>query len=147
MWRAKWAGAGLAAAASGGLACASRASGGPEQLVIGSPSPPLEERVGERRSLTILDAAVCGDVPAGCRTHRSGVLAENDDLLSLPLSSKGGEGNSAAARGLAASFGPTRVAGDAFVALMVLHPPRRRRARKTVVRPPWAVRHADALSG
>jgi hypothetical protein len=34
-----------------------------------------------------------GDIPAGCRTHISGVSAKNDDLLSLPLSSKGGEGN------------------------------------------------------
>ena len=32
-------------------------------------------------------------MPAGCHTNRLGALAENDDLLSLPLSSKGGEGN------------------------------------------------------
>ncbi len=32
-------------------------------------------------------------MPAGCRTNRSGALAENEDLLSLPLSSRGGEGN------------------------------------------------------
>ena len=38
-----------------------------------------------------------GDTLAGCRTNRSGLLAENDDLLSLPLSSKGGEGKGAAA--------------------------------------------------
>ena len=38
--------------------------------------------------MTILDAAVRGDVPADCPTNRSSVLAENDDLLS----SKGGEG-------------------------------------------------------
>jgi hypothetical protein len=145
MWWAKRAGARLAAAASGGLACTLQASGGPEQLAIGSPAPPLEERVGERRFLTILDAAVCGDVPAGCRTNRSGVLAENDDLLSLALSSKGGEGNGAGARGLAASFGAKRVAAGVFVAFMVLHPPRRRRARKTVVRSRRAVRHADTL--
>jgi len=48
----------------------------------------LEERVGERRPVTIPDAAVRGDIPAGCRANISGVLAENDDLLSLPLSSK-----------------------------------------------------------
>jgi putative protease len=63
----------------------------------GSPSPPLEERVGERRPVTTLDAAVRGDIPAGCRTNISGGLLENNDLLSLPLSSKGGEGNNAAA--------------------------------------------------
>jgi hypothetical protein len=63
----------------------------------GSPSPPLEERVGERRPFTILDAAARGNIPAGYRTSIPGVLAENDDLLSLPLSSKGGEGNRAAA--------------------------------------------------
>jgi hypothetical protein len=45
----------------------------------------------------MLEAAVRGDIPAGCRTHISGGLAENDGLLSLPLSSKGGEGNGAAA--------------------------------------------------
>jgi hypothetical protein len=55
----------------------------------------LEERVGERRAATLLEAAVGGDIPAGCRTNTSGVLAENDDLLSLPLSSKGGEGKGA----------------------------------------------------
>jgi hypothetical protein len=37
----------------------------------------LEERVGERRPITLLDAAVRGDIPAGCRTNISGVLAEN----------------------------------------------------------------------
>jgi hypothetical protein len=55
----------------------------------------LEERAGERRP--ILDSAVPGDIPAGCRNHISGVPVEDDDLLSLPLSSKGGEGNGAAA--------------------------------------------------
>jgi len=57
----------------------------------------LEERVGERRPVRIVDAAVRNDSPAGCPTRISGVVAENDDLLSLALSSKGGEGNSAAA--------------------------------------------------
>jgi len=64
--------------------------------LAGSPSPPLEERAGERRP-TPLDAAVRGGVPAGSRTNASGVPAENNNLLSLPLSSKGGEGNGAAA--------------------------------------------------
>jgi glycosyltransferase involved in cell wall biosynthesis len=71
-------------------------SGGPEQRVSGSPSPPLEERVGERRPFNILNGAVSGDIPTGCRTNLPAVPAENDDLLSLPLSSKGGEGNAAA---------------------------------------------------
>jgi hypothetical protein len=44
----------------------------------------LEEKVGERRPFTMLDVTVPGDIPAGCRTNISGVLAENDDLLSLP---------------------------------------------------------------
>jgi hypothetical protein len=57
----------------------------------------LEERAGERRPLTILGAAVGGDISAGCRTDISGGLGENDDLLSLSLSSKGGEGNGAGA--------------------------------------------------
>ena len=35
-------------------------------------------------------------MPAGCRTNISGGLNEHDDLLSLSLSSKGGEGNGAA---------------------------------------------------
>jgi len=55
----------------------------------------LEERVGEGRPATVLDAAV------GARFQRvaadiPGLTAENDGLLSLPLSSKGGEGNGAA---------------------------------------------------
>jgi len=45
----------------------------------------------------MLEVAVRGDLPAGCRNNISGVLGENDGLLSLPLSSKGGEGNGAAA--------------------------------------------------
>ena len=53
--------------------------------------------MGERRPVTILDAAVRGDLPTGCRTNLSGVRAENNDLLSLPLSSKRGEGTGAAA--------------------------------------------------
>jgi hypothetical protein len=40
----------------------------------------------------MLDAVVWGDIPAGCGTNLSGMLAENDGLLSLSLSSKGGEG-------------------------------------------------------
>jgi len=57
----------------------------------------LEERAGERRLVTILDTAVRGDMPVGCRTHISCLPDENNALLSLPLSSKGGEGNGAAA--------------------------------------------------
>jgi hypothetical protein len=44
----------------------------------------LEERAGERRPFTILDAVIRGDIPAGCSTNISGVPAETDDLLSLP---------------------------------------------------------------
>jgi len=44
----------------------------------------LEERIGERRPITILDAVVRGDIPAGCRNNLSGGLAENDNLRSLP---------------------------------------------------------------
>jgi hypothetical protein len=57
----------------------------------------LEERAGERRPIILLDAAARGDIPAGCRTNISGGLPEHDHLLSLSLSSKGGEGNGAAA--------------------------------------------------
>jgi hypothetical protein len=57
----------------------------------------LEERVRERRPFTLLDAAVGADIPAGCRASIPGVLAENDDLLSLALSSRGGEGTATAA--------------------------------------------------
>jgi len=55
-----------------------------------APSPPLEERVGERRH----HARCCGlgDIPAGCGTNLSGMVTENDGLLSLSLSSRGGEG-------------------------------------------------------
>ena len=80
----------------------SHASGGLDQPASASPSPPLEERAGERRPTTTLGGAIRGDAPAGGRTKTSGVLA--DDLLSLPLSSKGGEGTSA---------GPSEH-GDAF---------------------------------
>jgi hypothetical protein len=53
----------------------------------------LEERVVEKRPITLLDAVARGDVPAVCRTDKPWVLAQNDSLLSLALSSKGGEGN------------------------------------------------------
>jgi hypothetical protein len=68
-----------------------------KQRVSVSPSPPLEERVGERRHVTILAVAARGSSPAGRRPNLSCVLAENDGLLSLTLSSKGGEGNRTAA--------------------------------------------------
>jgi hypothetical protein len=55
--------------------------------------PFIESSVMGRGPITFLDAAVRGDTPARCPNHVSGVRAENDDLLSLPLSSKGGEGN------------------------------------------------------
>ena len=103
-----------------------------EQPAGDSPSPPWEERAGERRPKP-LDAPGSPEpqggpltpalspsegergnygpssgkprveetrpsaLPAGSRTSRSGVGTEKDDLLSLPLSSKGGEGTSAAA--------------------------------------------------
>jgi hypothetical protein len=72
------------------------ASGGRVQPASGSPSPPLEKRAGERRPTPILQAVASGDISAGCLTNLSGARAENDDLLSLSLSSKGGEGNTAA---------------------------------------------------
>jgi phosphoribosylformylglycinamidine synthase len=61
--------------------------------LAGSPSPPLEERVGERRPIAAPNAAVRGEIPAGGRGNISSGQAEKDDLLSLSLSSKGGEGN------------------------------------------------------
>src|ERR1035437_7721171 len=88
---------GLCAWGCANLPSTSHASDGREQRASGSPSPPLEERAGERRPVTLLDAAVRGDVPAGYRTNISGALAENHGLLSLAPSSKGGEGNGAAA--------------------------------------------------
>ena len=73
------------------------ATGGGEQRASGSPSPPLEERAGERRPLTTLDAAARGDIPEGDHTDLAGGSAEQDGLLSLALSSRGGEGKDAAA--------------------------------------------------
>ena len=66
-----------------------------EQEAKGSPSPPREEREGERGPVTILRAAVRGELPAGCRTRQPAVSAQDDDLLSLALSSRGGEGSRA----------------------------------------------------
>ena len=77
--------------------CTLQASDGREQRASSSPSPPLEERAGERRPITLVDAVVRGDIPGGCRTDMPGGQAENDDLLSLPLFSRGGEGNGAGA--------------------------------------------------
>jgi organic radical activating enzyme len=76
---------------------ASYASDARDPRVSGSPSPLLEERVGERRPVTNLDATVRGDIPTDSHTHLSGVRVEDNDLLSLPLSSKGGKGTGAAA--------------------------------------------------
>src|ERR1039458_5097064 len=75
-----------------------RLTRGDRSQASGSRSPPLEERVGERMPFTLLGIEVRGDIPAGCRANTSGRWAQNDDLLSLPLSSKGGEGNGAGAR-------------------------------------------------
>jgi hypothetical protein len=75
-----------------------RLTRGDRSQASGSRSPPLEERVGERRPFTLLGVEVRGDIPAGCRANTSGRWAQNDDLLSLPLSSKGGEGNGTGAR-------------------------------------------------
>src|ERR1035438_1056649 len=47
-------------------------SGGREQPAGGSPSLPLEERAGERRLVTIFDAAGRGDIPAGWRAAGGG---------------------------------------------------------------------------
>jgi carbon starvation protein len=69
-----------AAKAGKPVLCTMHASGDRAQRASGSPSPPLEERVGERRLVTIHDAAVR-------------VPAQNDGLLS----SEGGEGTGAAA--------------------------------------------------
>ena len=88
-----------------------QASGSRERRASGSPSPPLEERVGERRPVTLLDAAVRGDLPAGCRTSISGMVAENDGLLSMALSSKGGEGVEFGHSGLVNPKGCQKVAG------------------------------------
>src|ERR1039458_69821 len=79
------------------LLCALHPSCGREQRASGSPSPTLEERVGERKPF-LLEAAARDDIPAGCSGSISGVLAGKGDLLSLALSSKGGEGNGGAAR-------------------------------------------------
>jgi hypothetical protein len=48
--------------------------------------------------MNLPDALVRGDMPAGWAANRSGVPAENDGLLSLALSPKGGEGNGAPTR-------------------------------------------------
>jgi cbb3-type cytochrome oxidase maturation protein len=72
-----------------GLGRPARASCKPDQLANGSPSPPLEERAGERRPN--FDPAFHAGIPVGCPTNQSAVLPDGDDLLSLPLSSKGGE--------------------------------------------------------
>jgi hypothetical protein len=68
-----------------------------EQTAVGSPSPPLEERVGERMP-TI--RSIRRFVPTLQRAHTAAPhasIAEKDGLLSLSLSSKGGEGKQAVA--------------------------------------------------
>jgi phosphoribosylformylglycinamidine synthase subunit PurL len=77
--------------------------------VSAPPSPPLEERAGERRSSTPVDAVVQADTPQADHANTSEARARNNDLLSPPLSSKGGEGNAAAALRLdALLFGETQ---------------------------------------
>src|ERR1019366_9281647 len=53
--------------------------------------------MGAATTVNLIDAAIRGDMPVGYRTNSSGALAENHGLLSLPLSSQGGEGRGAAA--------------------------------------------------
>jgi potassium-transporting ATPase ATP-binding subunit len=72
-----------------------RAPGGHEPWASNSPSPPLEERTGERRPTTISSAVAHRDTPVGCGNPVSAIIAEKDGLLSLALSSRGGEGSSA----------------------------------------------------
>jgi len=72
-------------------ACTLRVSGGRAHRPNGSPSPPLEERVGERRFMTPLHAGARGRTLRG-PVNTSRVLAERNHLLLLPLSSRGGEG-------------------------------------------------------
>jgi U32 family peptidase len=66
------------------------------QLAALAPSPPLEERAGERRPTNAGITAARRDISVARRGDRAGKLLETDDLLSLALSSRGGEGNSAA---------------------------------------------------
>jgi cbb3-type cytochrome oxidase maturation protein len=79
-----------------GLGRPARASCRPDQQANGSPAPPLEERAGERRPNS--DPAFRAGIPVSCPTNQPAVLPDGDDLLSLPLSCKGGEGNGTAAK-------------------------------------------------
>ena len=79
---------------------ASQASAEREERASGSPSPPLEERAGERRPMTALDPAVPGNATGGCPTTVSGAPSDKNGLLSLPLSSKGGEGTGTLQKGI-----------------------------------------------
>ena len=73
--------------------------------------------------MNLPDALDRGAMPAGWAANRSGVPAENDGLLSLALSSKGGEGNNAAAcEQRAASKEPRGRAHSADVASSVTPP-------------------------
>src|ERR1017187_3064854 len=78
-----------------GLNYSLHARGSDEPCAGVSPSPLLEERDGERRPLLV--AAIHSDIPADRCTSGSGVPTEINGLLSLALSSKGGEGNADAA--------------------------------------------------
>jgi hypothetical protein len=57
----------------------------------------LEERVGERRPRLFFSITAQRSLPAGSSFSPSGWHVERNGLLSLTLSSKGGEGNCVAA--------------------------------------------------
>jgi hypothetical protein len=65
--------------------CTLFAPDGREQRASSSPSPPLEERAGERRPFTILEAAIPGDIPMGCRTIMWRAGSERRPPLPAPL--------------------------------------------------------------
>ena len=49
-----------------------------------TPSPPLEERAGERRPVATVDAAAPSDMPAGGRTSVSALPAQSDGIAASP---------------------------------------------------------------
>ncbi len=73
-----------------------QASGVCDPGVSVPPSPPLEERAGERRPITSQGATAPVGTSAGGPASISGAQAQKNGLLSLPLSSRGGEGNGTA---------------------------------------------------
>jgi phosphoribosylformylglycinamidine synthase len=52
-----------------------------------TPSPPLEERAGERNPVATVDAAAPGDMPAGGLTSVSAVPAQSDGIAASPATS------------------------------------------------------------